>query len=98
MEKVTIKLLNGDSAQARLINDLYNHGLNIRRCKKGRGSVLRTINAVQGFTLVVTKESTDVHKALNNYVWHDKRSGVPKNDFKHFPDAIGYGAMELIYF
>lgn len=87
----------GDAAQKRLINDLYRMGINIHKCKKGHGSVLRTIKAVQGFTLVVTPESRDVHKALNNYVWHDKRSGVPKNDWKHFPDAIGYAAMEMMY-
>jgi len=87
----------GDAAQKRLINDLYRMGINIHKCKKGHGSVLRTINAVKGYTLIVTPESRDVHKALNNYVWHDKRSGVPKNDYKHFPDAIGYAAMELMY-
>jgi len=90
-------LIIGDAAQRRLINDLYNLGLNIRKCKKGHGSVGRTIKAVQGYTLVVTPESRDVHKALNNYVWHDKRSGVPRNEYKHFPDAIGYGAVELMY-
>ncbi|GAG51921.1 unnamed protein product, partial [marine sediment metagenome] len=90
-------LVIGDAAQSRLINDLYNMGINIRKCKKGHGSVLRTINAVKGYTMIVTPESRDVHKALNNYVWHDKRSGVPKNDWKHFPDAIGYAAMELMY-
>lgn len=92
------KLIIGDAHAARLINDLYNRGINMRKCKKGHGSVARTINAVKGYTLIVTPESTDIHKALNNYVWHDKRSGVPRNEFKHFPDAIGYGAMELIYF
>jgi phage terminase large subunit len=90
-------LIVGDAAQKRLINDLYNLGINIVKCKKGHGSVNRTIKAVQGYTLVVTPESRDVHKALNNYVWHDKRSGVPKNEYKHFPDAIGYAAVEMMY-
>ena len=89
-------LIIGDAAQKRLINDLYRKGLNIRRCKKGGGSVLRTINNVKGYKLMVTPSSIDVHKALNNYVWHDKRSGIPKNDYKHFPDAIGYAAIELM--
>jgi phage terminase large subunit len=89
-------LIIADAAHKRLINDLYHLGLNIKRCKKGGGSVLRNINTVQGYTLIVTKRSKNVVKALRNYVWHDKRSGVPKNDFKHFPDAIGYAAMDLI--
>lgn len=92
-----ISMIIADAAHKRLINDLYKtFGLNIRRCKKGGGSVLRTINTVQGYTIIVTRGSKNIVKGLNNYIWHDKRSGVPKDAFKHCPDAIGYGAMELI--
>lgn len=91
-------LIIADAAQARLINDLYYKGLNIKRCKKRGGSVERTIKTLQGYTLVITERSKDVKKAFNNYVWHDKRSGVPRNEYKHFPDAIGYGAIELIFY
>lgn len=90
----------GDAAHQQLIYDLEESGLNIIKCRKLRGkensSVLRTINTIQGYTLVITPKSINVKKDLNNYVWHDKRAGVPKNEFKHSADAIGYAAMDLI--
>lgn len=91
------QLIIADAAHKRLINDLYYKGLNIKRCKKGAGSVNRTIKTLQGYTFIVTPRSTNVKKGLNNYVWHDKRANVPRNEYKHFPDAIGYAAIELIY-
>lgn len=90
------KLIIADAAHKRLINDLYYMGLNIRRCKKGAGSVLRRIKTIQGYTLVVDPKSYNIKKSLNNYVWHDKRSGVPRHEWSHIPDAFGYAAMELI--
>lgn len=89
-------LIIADSAHNRLINDLYHKGLNIRRCKKGAGSVLRRIKTVQGYTIIVDPDSTNIVKALNNFVWKDSRAGIPDNKWKHIPDAIGYAAMELI--
>jgi len=90
----------GDAAHQQLIYDLEASGLNIVKCQKLRGkensSVLRTINTIQGYTLIITSRSNNIKKDLNNYVWHDKRAGVPKNEFKHSADAIGYAAMDLI--
>ena len=89
-----------DNAHKQLIYDLYHLGLNIVPCRKTRGkensSVVRTIKTVQDYTLVITESSKNVMKDLNNYVWHDKRAGVPKNEFKHSADAIGYAVMDLI--
>lgn len=89
-------LIIGDAAQKRLINDLWHKGLNIRRCKKGGGSVERGIKTIQGYTIVVDPSSNNVKKALSNYVWHDKRSGVPKHDWSDLCDSFRYAAMELI--
>jgi len=89
-------LIIADAAHKRLINDLYHKGLNIRRCKKGAGSVVRRIKTIQGYTIIVEPDSKNVIKALSNYVWHDKRSGVPRHEWSHIPDAFGYAAMDLI--
>ena len=89
-------LIIADAAHKRLINDLYHKGLNIRRCKKGAGSVVRRIKTIQGYTIIVEPGSKNVIKALSNYVWHDKRSGVPRHEWSHIPDAFGYAAMDLI--
>lgn len=89
-------MIIADAAHKRLINDLYQLGLNIRRSKKGAGSVAQGIKTIQGYELVVTKSSVNIIKSLNNYVWHNERSGVPKHDFSHIPDAFRYAAMDLI--
>ena len=89
-------LIIADAAHKRLINDLYHKGLNIRRCKKGAGSVVRRIKTIQGYTIIVEPGSKNIIKALCNYVWHDKRSGVPRHEWSHIPDAVGYAAMDLI--
>jgi phage terminase large subunit len=89
-------LIIADAAHKRLINDLYHKGLNIRRCKKGAGSVLRRIKTIQGYTLVIEPESKNIIKSVNNYVWHDKRSGVPRHEWSHIPNAFEYASMELI--
>ncbi len=89
-------LIIGDAAQKRLINDLYYGGLNIKRCKKGGGSVQRGIKTIQGYTLIIDPASVNIRKALNNYVWHDSRAGVPKHDWSDIPDSFRYAAMELI--
>jgi len=91
-------LIVGDAANKRLIFDLYDKGLNILACTKGGGSVGRGIKTIQGYQLIVTKESTNIKKALNNYSWHDKRSETPKHDWSDLCDAFRYGAMELIEF
>lgn len=91
-------LIVGDAAQKRLINDLYEMGLNIVKCKKGGGSVERGIKTIQGYTIIVCGDSPNVVKSLNNYVWHDKRAGVPRHEWSHIPDAIRYSAMELIIY
>jgi phage terminase large subunit len=89
-------LIIGDAAHKRLINDLYDKGLNIRRCKKGAGSVQRRIKTIQGYTIIVDPNSPNVVKSLNNHVWKDARAGIPEKNWKHIPDSFGYAAMELI--
>lgn len=89
-------LIIADSAHKRLINDLYDRGLNIKRCTKGAGSVLRRIKTVQGYTIIVDKNSPSIVKSLNNFAWKDSRAGIPEHTWKHIPDAIGYAALELI--
>lgn len=89
-------LIIADAAQKRLINDLYEKGLNIKRCKKGGGSVQRGIKTIQGFTLIVDPASKNIKKALNNYIWHDKRSGVPRHNWSDLCDSFRYAAMDII--
>jgi phage terminase large subunit len=88
-------LLIGDHAQARLLNDLRDVGLNAEGCIKGVNSVKNTINTIKGYTIIVTPQSKNIKKALRNYCWNDKRAEVPERKYKHFPDAMGYGFTRL---
>ncbi len=87
-------LLIGDAAHKRLINDLYHeYGINARKCPKKKPE--EDIKTIQGFTIIVTPESSNVIKALNNYAWKDKKSGVPNHNWSDLMDAMRYGFSEL---
>jgi phage terminase large subunit len=85
-----------DAASPRLIKHIREKGVNIEKSRKGQGSVLRGIKTIQGYTMIVSKDSKNVIKSLSNYVWNNKRAGVPEHAFSHIPDAIRYAVMELV--
>lgn len=87
-------LIVGDNASRTLIYSLYDKGLNIVSCRDKKPKI--HILIIQGYTLIVTKDSHNLKKALNNYAWHDSRSGTPKHDWSDLCDAFRYGVMELI--
>lgn len=103
-------LIIGDSAQKRLINDLYHgmygsdgewyQGLNIKKVRKSKGIknnfVGRGIKTLQGYTFIIDGESYNMIKAFNNYCWSDRKGGVPHHDWSDLMDAIRYGALEQI--
>lgn len=88
--KTDNKQIVADSAEPRLINDLATSGINIKPVVKGAGSILAGIKLIQDYRLVIHPDSTDIGKELNNYVWSDKKSGVPIDAFNHNIDAIRY--------
>jgi phage terminase large subunit len=83
-------LIVADAAEDRLIHDLRQKGLNIIPCKKGAGSVVAGITALQDYEIVVTPESMNVKKELNNYCWNDRKSGIPIDDWNHCIDPLRY--------
>lgn len=83
-------IIVADSAEARLISDLADKGLNIIECIKGAGSVSAGITNMLGFKIIVTPRSTNIKKELKNYVWNDKKAGIPIDDYNHTIDAIRY--------
>ena len=87
-------LIIGDCAEKRLISDLWEAGLNIRRSLDK--SPKRDIKKIQGFTIVVTPESLNIKKALNNYKWSDRQSEMPHHDFSDLMDSMRYGFSELM--
>lgn len=88
------ELIVADNQAKTLIYSLQEKGLNIVSCRDKK--VNHRIKRIQGFQIVVTKDSHNLKKALNNYAWHDKRSETPNHDWSDLCDAFGYGAMEFI--
>lgn len=83
-----------DAAERRMIHDLYDFGLNIEKCYKPEKHM--QIKRLQGYTLVVCGKSLNLRKGLRNYVWHDKKAGVPKHDYSDINDSWRYAAIDQI--
>ena len=89
-------LIVGDSAEKQLINSLRNKrgpngkGINLIGAVKKAGSVLSGIIKLQEYTLIITKRSVNLKNELNNYVWLDRKSDTPIDDFNHLIDPIRY--------
>lgn len=88
-------LIVADSAEDRLIADLKKKGLNIIPCTKGQGSVAAGITALQDYRLIITPTSHNLKTELSNYVWNDKKAGIPVDAFNHAIDSIRYAFINL---
>lgn len=89
------EMIVADSAEPRLINEVYNMGFNIIPCTKGPDSVRYGIKKLQDYQIIVTAESKTIIKELNNYIWSDRRSDTPRDNFNHTIDAIRYAFDKL---
>ncbi len=87
-------LIIADSAEPRLISELKARGLNIKGIDKPK--IIDRIALVNDYELIVEPDSTNLIKELNNYVWHDKKSETPIDDYNHLLDALGYAVWNYI--
>jgi phage terminase large subunit len=83
-------LIVGDSAEKRLIHELKSKGCNIVESIKGAGSITYGISLLQDYDLIVSEDSINLIKELNNYSWLEKKSNTPVDKFNHIIDAIRY--------
>ena len=91
LDKVGDKLIIADSAEPRLIADLKHLGVNIKPVKKG--TIESGITRMQDFELVITPESTNIAKELNNYIYSDKSSKLYVDSYNHAIDGIRYNVI-----
>jgi phage terminase large subunit len=91
LAKVENKLIIADSAEPRLIEDLRHLGVNIKPVKKG--TIESGVTRMQDYQLVVTSESTNIIKELNNYVYADKGSKLYVDSYNHAIDGIRYNVI-----
>ena len=87
-------LIVADSAEPRLISELKERGLNIKGIEKPK--IIDRIALLQDWEIIVDPESINIIKELNNYVWHDRKSQTPIDDYNHHLDPIGYVLWDLI--
>lgn len=87
-------LIIADSAEPRLIAELKAQGCNIKGISKPL--IIDRVALLQDWLIVVDAESTNIIKELNNYVWQDKKSNTPIDDYNHTLDPIGYVLWDVI--
>ena len=90
-----LDLIVMDSAEPRLIHELKSMDLNIRPAIKKQGSILSGIALVQDYEMIVDKNSHNIVRELNNYVWQE-RNTKPSQGYDHFMDSIRYGLQYLV--
>ena len=82
-------LIVGDSAEPRLINELSRHN-KVVPAIKGQGSITYGISLLQDYDLVISEDSVELVKELNNYCWLEKKSQTPCDNWNHCLDALRY--------
>jgi len=91
LDKVGNKLIIADSAEPRLIADLKHLGVNIKPVKKG--TIESGVTRMQDFELIITPESTNIAKELNNYIYADKGSKLYVDNYNHAIDGVRYNVI-----
>jgi len=83
-------LIVGDSAEPRLLHEIKAKGCNVRPSIKGQGSVTYGISLLQDYDIIVSPDSTNLIKELNNYRWLERKSNTPIDNWNHLIDAVRY--------
>jgi len=91
LDKVDNKLCIADSSEPRLIADLKHLGVNIKPVKKG--TIESGITRMQDYELIITPDSTNIAKELNNYIFSDKSSKLYVDAYNHAIDGIRYNVI-----
>lgn len=86
-----------ESADPRLIQEIYRAGINIHPVKKFGGSVDAGIQKMLQYKLHITKRSTNVIKEQKNYTYRQDKEGKwlnePIDAYNHAMDAARYVVM-----
>ena len=83
-----------ESADPRLIQEIYRAGLNIHPVQKFKGSIEAGITKMLEYNIKVTRRSTNTLKEFRNYTYSQDKEGkwlnVPIDAFNHMIDASRY--------
>lgn len=86
-----------ESADPRMVKEIYNAGYNIHPVVKYAGSVKAGIDFMKGKKLFITEKSLNIKKELDNYTWQQDKNGKwlnePVDDCNHALDGVRYCCM-----
>jgi len=88
-------VITADCADARMIDALAKH-FNIKPVNKSKWTVSQALKLMQDYQHIITEDSTNLAREFKNYLWNDRRAGVPIDDFDHLISAGRYRFMETI--
>ncbi len=89
----------GDSAEPKSNDEIRLYGVNIIAAIKGKDSIVKGIQTVQGKKITVTKRSINIIKEYRNYTWITDKDGRIINEpidlNNHHMDGIRYAFNSL---
>ena len=89
-----------ESADPRLIDEIYNAGLDIRPVHKYGGSIQAGITKMQEYNIKITKQSINLIKEFRNYTYRQDKEGKwlnePIDAYNHGVDASRYCIIEKV--
>lgn len=89
-----------ESADPRLVDEIYNAGIDIKPVKKFPGSIQAGIMKMLEYTIHITNRSVNAKKEFNNYTWRQDKDGkwlnVPIDMYNHIVDGCRYVVLEKV--
>jgi phage terminase large subunit len=85
-------LIVAESATPRTNKDLSKY-FNIVPIRKTK-TVVDWIREMQDYEWIITEDSHNLARELQNYIWSDKKAGIPIDAFNHLIDGIRYYYMD----
>lgn len=89
-----------DSAEPKSIEELHRMGWNVKPTAKGKDSIMAGIDILKRHKLVVTSDSPNIIKELQNYKWQEDKNGNllnrPVDKYNHAIDAIRYATFNRL--
>ena len=96
----TSQCIVADSAEPKSIQDLTNAGFYVEPARKGPDSIKASIDRLQQYDIVVTKNSLNLIKELRQYKWAKDREGkalnAPEDVMNHAIDCLRYVGLNKL--
>lgn len=89
-----------ESADPRMVQEIYNAGIDIHAVKKFQGSVVAGIDKMKEMRIFITKRSQNIQKEFKNYTYRQDKTGKflnePIDDWNHGIDFVRYVVLSEI--